>query len=74
MSAFNQELFAATIQAKRKWSNLNVTQAAKEVGISLATLSRIENNHPPDLMTYYAICKWLTLDMNYFFSTNKALV
>jgi len=38
---------------------LGVRAAAKEIGISPATLSRIENGHVPDLVTFAAICKWL---------------
>jgi len=38
---------------------LGVRAAAKEIGISSATLSRIENNNVPDLATFAAICRWL---------------
>lgn len=38
---------------------VGVRAAAKEIGISPATLSRIENGHVPDLVTFAAICKWL---------------
>lgn len=39
-----------------------VREAAKEVGISPATLSRVENGHVPDLETYRKICLWLGED------------
>jgi len=39
-----------------------VREAAKEVGISPATLSRVENGHVPDLETYRKICLWLDED------------
>lgn len=39
-----------------------VRAAAKEIGISSATLSRVENGHIPDLATFAAICRWLGED------------
>lgn len=43
----------------RRRGTLGVRAAAKEIGVSPATLSRIENGHVPDLVTFAAICKWL---------------
>jgi len=45
---------------------LGVRAAAKEIGISPATLSRIENGHVPDLATFAAICAWLGEDPSKF--------
>jgi transcriptional regulator with XRE-family HTH domain len=39
-----------------------VREAAKEVGISPATLSRVENKKVPDLETFGKICAWLGED------------
>jgi transcriptional regulator with XRE-family HTH domain len=39
-----------------------VRAAAKEIGISAATLSRVERGFLPDLETFRKICKWLGLD------------
>ncbi|MBL4807700.1 MAG: helix-turn-helix transcriptional regulator [Rhodobacteraceae bacterium] len=36
-----------------------VRATAKEIGVSPATLSRIENGHVPDLGTFAKICAWL---------------
>ena len=41
-------------------------EAAKEIGISPATLSRIENGQVPDLETFQAVCKWLEMDPGTF--------
>ncbi|SRR6266852_8394796 len=35
---------------------------AKEIGISAATLMRVENGRAPDLGTFAKICKWLGID------------
>lgn len=43
----------------RKRSNKGVREAAKEIGISPATLSRVENEKVPDLETFGKICRWL---------------
>ncbi len=46
--------------------SLGVRAAAKEIGVSPATLSRIENGHIPDLATFAAICQWLGEDPSKF--------
>lgn len=45
---------------------LGVRAAAKEIYISPATLSRVENGNVPDLATFAKICKWLGEDPNRF--------
>jgi transcriptional regulator with XRE-family HTH domain len=39
-----------------------IREAAKEIGISPATLSRVERGNLPDLETFGKICKWLKID------------
>lgn len=39
-----------------------VREVAKEVGISHATLSRVERGYLPDLETFSKICRWLNVD------------
>ncbi len=41
-----------------------VREIAKEIGISPATLSRVERGHLPDLETFGKVCQWLELDPN----------
>lgn len=41
-----------------------VREVAKEIGISPATLSRVERGHLPDLETFGKVCQWLELDPN----------
>lgn len=43
-----------------------VRAAALDVGISPATLSRVENGHMPDLETFAKICRWLEKDPREF--------
>jgi len=41
---------------------MGIREAAKLVGISSATLSRVERGHMPDLETFRKICRWLNVD------------
>jgi transcriptional regulator with XRE-family HTH domain len=40
-----------------------VREVARDIGISHATLSRVERGHLPDLENYQKICKWLGVDI-----------
>ena len=51
---------AEKIVAKRAGKGIRIT--AKEIGVSAATLSRIENGNVPDLETFRKICTWLNED------------
>ena len=46
----------------RKRGNRGIREIAKEIGISPATLSRIERGNLPDIETFGKVCKWLNLD------------
>ena len=49
--------------AKRRGElGLGIRAAAKEIGVSHPTLSRIERGHLPDLENYQRICRWLGED------------
>jgi transcriptional regulator with XRE-family HTH domain len=52
------------IAAKR--GSRGVRSAAIDVGVSSATLSRVENGHMPDLETFAKICRWLDRDPREF--------
>lgn len=43
----------------RRRGNMGVRAAAREIGISPTTLSRIENGHVPDIGTLDKVCAWL---------------
>ena len=45
---------------------LSMNVACKEIGISKATLSRIENGNMPDLLTFFKIVKWLKTDFKQY--------
>ena len=39
-----------------------IREAAQEIGISAATLSRVESGKQPDLETFSKLCQWLNID------------
>lgn len=50
----------------RKRGSMGIRAAAQEIGISPATLSRIERGHLPDSRTLGKICEWLGVDPGVF--------
>lgn len=46
--------------------NMGLRAAAKEIGISPSTLSRIENGHVPDVGTLEKVCQWIGEDTTKF--------
>lgn len=45
-----------------KRTDRGIREVAAEIGVSPATLSRVERGHMPDLETFSKICRWLTVD------------
>lgn len=58
------EEFGRLIALKR--NGRGIRSAAADVGVSSATLSRVENGQMPDLATFAKICKWLEVDPREF--------
>ena len=53
----NLDKIVGMIQKKR--GARGIRETAQEIGISSATLSRIENGNLPDITTFVKLCKWL---------------
>lgn len=71
---FNFKMFSKAIRQKRLIEkNIELKIAATEIGTSAATLSRLENEKIPDVMTYAKICKWLGVSMDTFISKAKKI-
>lgn len=56
----NLKTLGNLLQQKR--GSMGIRAAAGEIGISPATLSRIENGRVPDLETLRKVCSWLGVD------------
>ena len=41
---------------------VGIRETAKIIGVSPATLSRVERGHMPDLETFSKVCRWLGID------------
>src|SRR6266478_1926114 len=62
--ALTIEELGRLIASKRDGRGVRTTSL--EVGVSPATLSRVENGHMPDLETFAKICQWLDRDPREF--------
>lgn len=51
--------------------DLDMRTCAINIGISAATLSRIENGKTPDIETLATVCHWISKPINDFFSYPK---
>ena len=51
------------LRVKEKRGEQGIRAAAKEIGISHATLSRVERGFMPDLANYRRICRWLGIEI-----------
>src|SRR6266702_8230281 len=71
---FDRKLFSASIQAKLLESQLSLREAAKESGISLATLSRLSNGKVPDIDHFVAVVRWLQIDANAFMDAPRGAI
>lgn len=49
-------------ELKRERRGRGLREVAADIGISTATLSRIESGRQPDLETFSKVCKWLRVD------------
>ena len=45
-----------------KRGELGIREVSKDIGISAATLSRVERGYLPDIETFGKICRWLNID------------
>ena len=45
-----------------KRGKVGIRTTAREIGLSPATLSRVENGQLPDLENFRKICRWLEID------------
>lgn len=65
MQSINIDALSNMIKSKREDRGLR--EVAKEIGgISVSTLSRVENGNLPDIDTYVKLCNWLEVSIEFF--------
>lgn len=64
---FNPLTLSADIKQQLKSRKLSLRDAAAQIGTSVSTLSRVCNNHEPDVQTLSRICQWLGVDIGKYF-------
>lgn len=62
MKPISLETLGRRVAVKRAEIGQGVRAASAAIGISPATLSRVENGRLPDLETFKRICDWLEVD------------
>lgn len=68
---FDRENFSKELRVKRAVLNISMGDAAGQIGVSKATLSRLENGHTPEITTYAMACTWLDVGMSFFILPEK---
>lgn len=69
MAKFRNELFAERIRKRRGEKGLR--DVSEEIGVSIATLSRVENARFPDLYTFGILLEWLGDDSSIYFESEQ---
>lgn len=71
---FNSKKFGMYVASHRRSLGLSLRDAAKLLGVSAATLSRIERAEKPEIDTFVKICKWAhwSKKVDFFFVDNKS--
>ncbi|HJV19312.1 MAG TPA: helix-turn-helix domain-containing protein [Sediminibacterium sp.] len=64
---FDSSFFSHRLKLKQSVMKLSVRETAKQIGISPATVSRLNNGATPDIETFAMCCKWMRLEMERFF-------
>lgn len=69
---FDKETFAKAVKQKRVIDlGIGMREASDVTGVSISTLSRVENKKPFDMKTFATLCGWLKVDINTFFKSSK---
>lgn len=69
---FHSKEFKDDIRRKRIIElDLSMDACCALIGISKATLSRCESGILPEIKTYYLVCNWLGVSLDYYFREDK---
>lgn len=65
------ETLGVNLAQFRGSKGIGIREAAREIGISPTTLSRIESGNIPDLQTFKKICNWIGADPSSVLGSNS---
>lgn len=69
---FDNKSFGKALKAKRTIDlDIDMRVASKKIGISISTISRVENGGKSDLDNILLICSWLKVSICDFIKTKK---
>lgn len=69
---FDTAKFSESIRIKRQIQlRLGLREAAPKIGISFATLSRMENEAVADINNIIKVCQWLKMPITDFITSKK---
>lgn len=68
-STLDTTKFSEMVKSKR--GSIGLRTLATEIGISAATLSRIEQGNLPDIDTYLKVCDWLEVSSEFFTTSSS---
>lgn len=69
---YDGEKLSKAVRTKRLIEmKIDIRKAAGEIGISAATLSRIENKKTPDIVVLASVCNWVAMPMDGFFISKQ---
>lgn len=73
---FNDKLFSTHIKErlvvdKKNEISISLRNAAKQNGLSVATMSRLVNQSLPDVISFAIVCKWMGKPMELYFKPKK---
>ena len=70
MAKFNTQLLAERVREKR--GDRSLRAIVDETGLSIATLSRLERGHYPDMYNFGLLIEWLGDDPSIYFEPDHA--
>jgi transcriptional regulator with XRE-family HTH domain len=63
--SFDRAAFSRAVAAKLQADGLVLREVARQTGVSVPTLSRVQR-HKPDVDTLVALCQWLGMTVDAF--------
>ncbi len=72
VNRFNYELFSQHLKTTRVSSGLSVIDVSKQVGLSKATIWKLESvKHWPGVDTFLHLCKWMGMNPMIYYKKDE---